>query len=110
MADPFLISVSATLAARTVIGLYELVKKKFTRDPEAMAALEAADQDKPESLQVLAERLDIAMKADTDFAAAVMEQAPARQTGDSDNVLNQNFGHVEGKLLQARDIHGDVSF
>jgi hypothetical protein len=41
--EPVLISIAATLAGRSVVGLYKLVKKKFSDDPEATAVLEAAE-------------------------------------------------------------------
>ncbi|GAA1987287.1 hypothetical protein [Amycolatopsis minnesotensis] len=115
MPEPILISISAALAAKAATGLYDLVKRKFAKDPEATAALTAATEtpEAPEPIAALAQRLEIAEAADPSFAEelrAEWEKASVAQHAESGGVANQVTGNVTGKVLQARDIHGNVTF
>jgi hypothetical protein len=115
MPEPILISISAALAARAVVGLVDLVRKKFAKDPAATAALEAAQAapEDPEAVQALAEQLDVTEKSDEEFATALRaewEKASVTQQAKGGKVVNQISGNVSGKVLQAGDIHGDISF
>jgi hypothetical protein len=108
--EPILISIASALATKAASGLYDLVKKKFRKDPAATKALEAAaaaPQD-PEPVKVLAERLEAAGQADPEFAEALRTEWA--QHAESGGVINQISGTVHGKVVQARDIHGNISF
>lgn len=115
MPEPALISIAAALASRTVIGLYKLVKEKFADDHLATAALEAAEGaagDSPE-VRELSEKLAGAESADPEFAErlrAEWERAGGALHAESGGVINDVSGDVQGNVLQARDIHGDISF
>jgi hypothetical protein len=108
MPEPILISIATALATKAATGLYDLVKKKFAKDPQALAELEAASPEQPETIEAVAERLESARQADPDFAAALTAEWTQHATGGGVN--NQISGTVHGKVVQARDIHGDISF
>ncbi|HEV7974643.1 hypothetical protein [Amycolatopsis sp.] len=115
MPEPILISISAALAAKTIVGLVDLVRRKFAKDPAATAALEAAQAapEDPKAVQALAEHLDTTEKSDENFATALRsewEKASVSQQAKSGKVVNQISGDVSGKVVQAGDIHGDISF
>jgi hypothetical protein len=112
MPEPILISISAALAAKAATGLYDLVKRKFAKNPEAKAELEAADGAGPDSapVHVLAERLETAEREDPEFSQALRaEWASVSQHAESGGVTNSITGNVSGKVVQARDIQGNVS-
>ncbi|RKT52934.1 hypothetical protein [Saccharothrix australiensis] len=112
MSEPVLVSIAASLAARAVAGVYELVRARFAGDPPALAALTAAEGAAPDSPQVraLGEALGRAEAADPAFGGELRrayEQAGVAQTG---RVTNHISGTVHGHVLQAGDIQGGVSF
>ncbi|MEU8633227.1 hypothetical protein AB0C38_13725 [Amycolatopsis sp. NPDC048633] len=115
MPEPILVSIAAALAAKGATSLYDLVKRKFAKDPEATAALEAASAapaDDPQPITALAERLHQAEKDDQAFANALrtewrtLSESRITQGG----VHNQVSGTVTGKVVQAGDVHGNISF
>jgi hypothetical protein len=108
MPEPVLISIAAALASRSIVGLYKLVKAKFAHDPEATAVLEAAEGagDGSPEVKQLQDRLTAARDTDPVFA----EQLRREWERGSGGVVNTISGTVSGKVVQARDIHGDISF
>lgn len=114
MPDPILVSIAAALAAKSATSLYELVKRTFTgrkEDPEALPALDAAAGAAPDSPEVatLSTHLAAAEAADPQFAAELRntwQQVSAERGG----VVNQVTGNVSGKVVQARDVEGGISF
>ncbi|WP_181777449.1 hypothetical protein [Amycolatopsis pittospori] len=114
MPEPVLISLAAALAARSVIGLYKLVKDKFSDDPEATAVLEAAEGAAEDSSEVraLATRLSTAEAEDPAFAERLRREwdRTAGHRAETGGVVNTVSGTVSGKVVQARDVHGDISF
>jgi hypothetical protein len=115
MPEPVLISIAAALAGKAATSVYELVKKKFQTRSEAVAALEAAQGAAPDSPEVhaLATELAHAEADDPRFAAdlrSMWAAASIQQHADHGGVVNQVSGNVSGKVLQARDIQGGVSF
>lgn len=108
--EPILISIASALATKAVTGLYDLVKKKFSKDPDALKALEAAEAapGKAEPVKALAERLEAAAVSDPAFAEAL--RAGWAQHAETGGVVNQISGTVHGNVLQTRDIHGNISF
>lgn len=111
MQEPVLISIATALAGRAAGALHELVRGWFDQRPGGLAVLEAAAGAAPGSPPVrrLAEELDRAGRADPAFAERL------RSTWDSvsaarGGVVNQISGNVTGKVVQARDISGGVSF
>ncbi|MQA08570.1 MAG: hypothetical protein GEU98_08445 [Pseudonocardiaceae bacterium] len=113
MPEPILMSIAGALAARAATGLYELVKKKFSGNQEAEAALDAAEREPENSERIseLATALESAEHEDPEFAGALRaEWQQVWQHAESGGVTNQISGSVDGKVVQARDIHGDISF
>ncbi|WP_410579938.1 hypothetical protein [Amycolatopsis sp. lyj-108] len=114
MPEPVLISLAAALAARSVAGLYKLVKEKFSEDPEATAALEAAEGAAEDSAEVraLATRLSTAEAEDPEFAERLHREwdKAGGNRAETGGVVNTVSGTVSGKVVQARDVHGNISF
>jgi hypothetical protein len=110
MPEPILTSIATALATKAATGLYELVKQKFSKDPEAAKALESAEAapGEPEPVKALAERLAAAERDDPEFAEAL--RTGWAQHAESGGVINQISGTVHGKVVQARDIHGNITF
>ncbi|WP_410675543.1 hypothetical protein [Amycolatopsis sp. cmx-4-68] len=115
MPEPVLVSMAAALAGRLVMGVYDLVKAKFADDPQASAVLVAAEGAAEDSARVreLAETLEAKQAADPEFARqlhAEWQRSAVAQQAETGGVTNQVSGNVSGKVLQARDIHGDITF
>jgi hypothetical protein len=114
MPEPVLISIAAALASRSVISLYKLVKDKFSDDREATAVLEAAEGAAEDSAEMkkLREKLAGAEVADPVFAQRLRqewERVGAGHHAQAGGVVNSVTGNVSGKVVQARDIHGNIS-
>jgi hypothetical protein len=114
MPEPILVAISAALAGKAVTSLYDLVKKKFGARKEAIAALDAAKGAAPDSteVQVLAAELERAEAADPQFSRELRElwRSVSVRQADHGAVINEISGNVSGKVIQARDIQGGVSF
>ncbi|MGQ0776817.1 MAG: hypothetical protein ACT4NY_20765 [Pseudonocardiales bacterium] len=113
MPEPILISIAAAIAGKTASGLYDLVKRRYSGNRQATAELEAAVEDPadPQLIEVIAERLAIAEESDPDFRAALRsewDKITVTQHAEG-GVANQVYGNVSGKVVQARDIHGNIS-
>lgn len=111
MPEPVLVSIAAALAAKSVASLYDLVKRRFAGRQDATAALEAAEGAAAGSPEVttLATHLATAEADDPSFAAE-LRNTWQRVSADRGAVVNQISGAVTGKVLQARDIEGDITF
>ncbi|MET8997385.1 hypothetical protein [Amycolatopsis sp. NPDC004169] len=115
MPEPVLISIAAALASRSVVGLYKLVKRKFSDDPEATTILEAAEgaaEDAP-ALKKLQEKLADAQAKDPAFGKELHEEwerAQAVNKAEANGTVNSVTGYVSGNVVQAREIQGGVSF
>ncbi|MEV4595825.1 hypothetical protein AB0K15_00310 [Amycolatopsis sp. NPDC049253] len=111
MPEPILTAVATALATKAATGLYDLVKRKFSGDKKAVATLEAATPEKPETVQALAERLDAASLSDSSFAAALRAEFEVHQDARGGGVTNHVGTVAEGaKVVQTRDVHGNISF
>jgi hypothetical protein len=112
MPEPVLISIAAALAGRAAAGLYDVVRRKFARDEKSLAALESADGQAPGSapVRVLAERLEAAEQEDPVFGRELRAEwdATVTQHAETGGVNNQVSGIINGRVVQARDIHGDI--
>jgi len=109
--EPILVAIAAALAAKSATSLYDLVRRKFAGREDAEAALEAAGGTAPDSAEVTALATHLAAEEITDpvFGAELRrtwQQAEASQGA----VVNQISGNVSGKVVQARDIKGNISF
>jgi hypothetical protein len=115
MPEPVLISIAAALAGKSVAAVYELVKNKFAQRREAQAALEAAQGASSNSAKVaaLATELERAETADPDFSKqlrAAWNERGIQQDLDHGSVSNISIGTVTGSQIQAKDIHGNITF
>lgn len=114
MPELVLIEIAAALAAKTTESLYDLVKNKFRNHKKALEVLKAADGAPPDSPEViaLAEELTTADAHDSQFSEQLRGQwaeIQARAAASADGVVN-SVGNVQGNVVQARDIHGNISF
>lgn len=111
MPEPVLVSIAAALAAKSATSLYELVKRKFSGRKEAQAALEAAEGAASDSAEVeaLATQLADTERRDPAFATE-LRNAWQQVSATDGRVVNQITGNVSGKVVQARDIEGGVTF
>lgn len=118
MAEPILVSIAAAVAGKAFAGLYDLVRNFFTdqADEEALAKAEQAAAEGDERTEVaihdLADRLAAAQERDPVFAEQLRSEwgkiIPAQvNNGTTENNVS---GTVSGHLVQARDIHGGISF
>jgi hypothetical protein len=115
MPEPIFMTIATALVTKAVGGLYDVVKAKLGGHKSDAAALEAAVAGGPESDEVarLAEVLERAERADPVFAARLHKEwaeVAVRQRAHDGGVTNQITGHVNGNVVQARDIHGGVTF
>lgn len=125
MTEPFVDALATALAGGTASALgtagkqalakiRELIRGRFEQDPAMQEALEAAEQPGagPEKITVLAQRLDQACADDPDFAESLHSQSAVlhnKISASGDGVVNVNQGSAE-RLIQARDIHGGITF
>jgi multidrug resistance efflux pump len=130
MPDPILVAIAAALAGKAAVAaasggasalrsMLDLVKRKFSTDPEAAKALDDA-QAQPEDdgkIDALGAALDRAARDDPEFAQQLRslwgqaqgDQAQVELIAHHDGVVNQVSGTVGGHVVQARDITGGVS-
>ncbi len=108
MPDPVLIAIAAALAGKSVGNLYDLVRAKFARHPEATATLEAATNAPPDSpqLQALTQVLSDAAATDPDFNDTLR----TLWANNKPTVHNEISGDVHGRVIQAGEIHGNITF
>lgn len=113
MIDPLFLSIAAVIAGRGVLALYQLVKDQFADDPTATAVLEAAagaQSDSPE-VEALGAQLERSSENDRAFATRLQqmwENIGTHQHTGCHGVNNHATGHVEGNVVQTRDVHGDI--
>lgn len=115
MSEMILVAIAAALAGRAASSLYDFVKGKFARRPQAAAVLEAAQGASPDSAEVLALAAELAKaeRDDPDFGAELRSRWAAFSTEQNvshGGVANQITGNVSGGVVQARDIDGGVRF
>lgn len=114
MPEPVMVSVAAALAGKAASSLYEFVRSRFAARGGADEALSAADGAGPESAEVaaLARELERAGRDDPAFASGLRAEWArfVGQRAEHGGVANQITGPVTGKVVQARDIEGGVSF
>jgi len=123
-----LTTIAVTLATKTAEGLaaggraaFEalagLVRRRFAGRASAQAALDETeagdDATKDDRIDVLREALAQAVSDDPAFEAELRAQwralSPHLNASDG-GVINSVAGTVEGNVVQARDVHGGISF
>lgn len=115
MPEPMLIAIASTLATKAAGSLFDLVKAKLAkRGGKEAAVLDAAVEAGPESAEVgqLAEALGAAQREDGEFAEQLREewQKIISVQAGSGSVTQTISGNVTGKVVQARDIQGGITF
>ena len=126
MTDPITSSIATVLVAgataavtdggRAVIAtLVNAVRERFRRNPSDQDTLDAATRspNDPAVLRRLAELLDVRMRDDPGFAErlrSLWDGVAAAEATHHDEVTNTVSGPVRGSVVQARDIHGGITF
>ena len=110
MSEPFFLTVATALATQSVDALFQLVKRKFADRREAKKALEAAAGAAVGSPEIVAVAGHLAAAADEDPAFDAELRQTWSATASEGGVVNQITGNVTGKVVQARDIEGGISF
>lgn len=110
-----MIEIAAALAAKTAESLYDLVKNKFKGRKQALDTLNAANGAPKDSPQViaLAEELAMAEAYDPQFSEQLRRgwaTIQAHNVASGEGAANSIGGTVKGNVVQARDIHGNISF
>jgi hypothetical protein len=114
MPEPVLLSIATAVVTKAVTGLYELVKAKFSDDPVATAALEAAEaagEGSPEADR-LGDVLAEAERTDPEFGERLRgawerSEATVTQTG---HIANSVSNSADAKVVQTGTVAGDVNF
>jgi hypothetical protein len=122
MPDPILLAVAGVVAAKgaeaaiaggrdALAALTALVRRKLraTRQGSAALAAASADPDDPRQRERLATVLAELVATDPEFGLRLRQQWTA-VNAEADGVANQFSGTAGGPVVQARDIHGDISF
>jgi hypothetical protein len=105
------VSIAAALGAKSATSLYELVKRRFAGRKDAEAALDAAGGTPPDSPEVTALATQLAAEETADPAfGKELRRTWQQVSATSGGVVNQISGDVSGRVVQARDIKGDISF
>jgi hypothetical protein len=125
MPDDIMMAVATALAGKVatalasgggtaLASLMRLVRKRFSGEPAAQAALESA-QEQPEDqsrTETLRDALEQAATADPQFAEqlrGLWREASAELNASHGGVINQVSATVSGHVIQARDIQGGIS-
>jgi hypothetical protein len=106
MVEPVLVAIAAALAGKSVGNLYDLVRGRFagTGRLGALEAVGEAGVDSPE-VGVLAEALAESVADDAEFGEELR-----RVWADRPTVHNEISGDVHGRVIQAGEIHGNITF
>ncbi|MFI7517848.1 hypothetical protein ACIBVK_30635 [Micromonospora echinofusca] len=123
--DPLIMTAATTLVAWTatelaqggqlaVAALVDFLRDRFRREPEAQKVIEGLlHQPTQDTTHTLAELLDREALRDPAFGAefqARWERTNAAVAAGPDSVANSISGDVSGPVVQARDVHGGISF
>jgi hypothetical protein len=130
--DPELLTtIAVTLATKTAEGLAEtgraafealagLVRRRFANRASAQAALTdaetatGAESTKDARIEILREALAQAVAEDPSFEAELRDRwrelSPHLMTTGEAGTINSVAGTVSGNMVQARDVHGGISF
>jgi len=114
MPEAIFIEIAAALAAKTAESVYEFVRERFKNHRRALEKLKSVDgtaKDSPEVI-TLAQELEATAALDKAFGTELQARWAALQSGTASDggVVNLNTGTVSGNLIQARDIHGGITF
>lgn len=97
-----------------VVALFDFLRDRFRRDPEAREVIEGVlHQPSEDAARALADLLDREARHDPAFDAEFRirwERTDAAVAAGPDSVANSISGNVSGPVVQARDVHGGISF
>ncbi|MEU7573372.1 hypothetical protein [Micromonospora sp. NPDC049240] len=125
MDDPLMLAAATTVVtwattevaqgARTALAdLTRLLRRRFRHEPSASQAVDVAlRQPTPEAVRRFAALLQEEASRDPAFDAAFRERfarVEAALTANPGDVTNTVFGDVGGSAVQARDVHGGITF
>ncbi|MCZ7422970.1 hypothetical protein O7605_26045 [Verrucosispora sp. WMMA2121] len=125
MDDPLMLTAATTLVAWTttnlaegarsaVAELTEFLRRRFRRDAASRETVEVAlRQPTADALHRLAALLEQEARRDAAFGAEFRARVAEVQTIVADghaDVTNTVSGDVSGPVVQARDIHGGITF
>jgi hypothetical protein len=124
--EQILAAVALTLATKAAEGLAEggkaafaalatLVRRRFEGRPTGMVALVEAEADPSdrERVRSLQGELEVAVLEDPEFGVrlqALWRDFQPHLIANADGVVNNVTGTVGGSVVQARDVHGGISF
>jgi hypothetical protein len=124
--EDILTAVALAMATKAVEGLTEggkaafaalarLVRERFQRRASAQAALAEAEADPPDEARIQSLRDELAQAAadDPEFdreLRRLWRDVGSQSTANTDGVINTVSGSVAGNVVQARDVHGGISF
>ncbi|MGC4808787.1 hypothetical protein [Micromonospora sp. DT233] len=123
--DPLMVTAATTIVAWTttelaqggrqaVSALVDFLRDRFRREPGARDVIEGiVHHPSQDAARRLAEVLDHEALRDPAFGAefrARWERTDAVVTADTGGVANSISGDVSGPVVQAREIHGGISF
>ncbi|MFF5258358.1 hypothetical protein ACFY4C_05390 [Actinomadura viridis] len=123
MTDPMTMAIATAMAGKAVevagepareavAAMVRKVREKFRGRAAEEAVLEGvvADPDSPERLSELHEAIRRAIAEDAAFGTtleSLWNQVRSDSTATDDGVVN-NFSGQAGKVVQMRDVHGDL--
>jgi hypothetical protein len=110
MPEPIFIAISAALASKAVQTFYGFVQARISGRKQAVAALEAAQGAPADSPEVHLLAAELERIDDPKFQTELRERWNSVQHAETGGVINEVSGTVHGKVVQSRDIHGNVSF
>jgi hypothetical protein len=124
--EDILTAVALAMATKTVEGLTEagkaafaavtrLVRERFQRRASAQAALAEAETGPPDEARIESLRDELAQAAahDPEFdreLRRLWRDVSPHSAADGGGVINNLSGSVAGNVVQARDVHGGISF
>lgn len=123
--DPLLLAAATTLVTWTTTELAQdgrvavsamigFLRDRFRREPEARNVIDTVlHQPSPDAARLLAELLHRETLRDAAFGAEFhvrWEQASKAVAASLGVVANSISGDVTGPVVQARDVHGGISF
>jgi cation transport regulator ChaC len=126
MADPMMLDVATIIVRKTVealadpakdavVRLMTTVRNRFRGDKEAETALAVAEAapDSPAHVEELARVLERLSAADPEFSRDLrtlrnLVRGESTSTAQDDGVIN-NFTGTAEKVVQLRDVHGNIN-
>ncbi|ALG09651.1 hypothetical protein [Kibdelosporangium phytohabitans] len=110
MRQPTSMAISATLAEGKLPAFQHFVRSRIIGHERALAALDAAEGKSADSPEVRVLAAELERIHDVPFQTELRARWDSIQHATRSGTVNEISGTVYGKVVQARDIHGDLSF